>query len=348
MRQDSLLGQQLDEYRLETMLGRGNMARVYRGLDLRLDRWVAIKVIDTPFRADTEYLKRFEREARAIAQLQHPHIITIYRYGQVQNVLYIAMQYIEGSDLHAVLEAYRQDGRFISPQDASRIIREVCLALDHAHAHGVIHRDVKPSNIMLDKLGRAILTDFGLALMTELGTYGEIFGTPHYMAPEQAISSAKVSPQSDLYSVGVMLFEMFTNQLPFDSDVLMDVAMMHVNEPAPSPRQFRPDLSPAVEAVILQAIAKNPRDRFASGAQLADALDRALGLDRAVGSAALQDPTVEILEAKLTRLSDQVEALTHQIEILNRQFLPVQQNLIEIRRSLQPSADQKQPRPRQG
>jgi serine/threonine protein kinase len=336
MGQDSILGQHLDEYRLEKLLGRGNMARVYRGLDMRLNRWVAIKVIDTPFRSDSEYVKRFEREAQAIAQLQHPHIVTVYRYGQVRNVLYIAMQYIEGSDLETVLDAYRSDGRFMSPPDVSRIIREVCLALDHAHAQGVIHRDVKPSNIMLDKLGRGVLTDFGLALMTELGTYGEILGTPHYIAPEQAISSAKVSPQSDLYAVGVTLFEMFTGYLPFDSEVLMDIALMHVNQPAPAPRQFRPDISPAVEAVILQAMAKDPRDRYPTGAALADALDRALGLDQINYMVATQDRSMQIMEVRLAKLTAQVEALTRQLEILNRQFLPLQQNLLEVRRAVLP------------
>jgi serine/threonine protein kinase len=203
---------------------------------MRLNRRAAIKVIDTPYRSDSEYARRLQREAQAVAQLEHPHIVTIYRYGQVRNVFYIAMQYIEGADLSTVLETYRDDGQFFAPQDISRIIREVCQALDYAHSRGVIHRDVKPSNIMLDKLGRAVLTDFGLALLTAIGTRGEVLGTPHYVSPEQSVSSAQVVPQSDLYSLGVILYEMFTGQLPFDSENLLDVAIMHVEKLPPPPQ----------------------------------------------------------------------------------------------------------------
>ena len=250
MAMDSILGQQLDEYRLEALLGRGNMARVYRGVDMRLRRRVAIKVIDTPYRSDSEYARRLQREAQAVAQLEHPHIVTIYRYGQVRNVFYIAMQYIEGDDLGTILESYRDEKRFFAPSDVSQIIREICQALDYAHGQGVIYRDVKPSNIMLDPLGRTVLTDFGLALLTAQGTRGEILGTPHYVSPEQSISSAQVVPQSDLYSVGVILYEIFTGRLPFESDNLMDVALMHVEKLPPPPRAYRADLSVELEAVI--------------------------------------------------------------------------------------------------
>ncbi len=276
MATDDLLGKQLDEYRLDALLGQGGMARVYRGLDVRLKRWAAIKVIDARFRADSDYVKRFEREAQAIAQLEHPHIVRLYRYGEANGLLYIAMQYIEGADLDTVLTTYREDGELIPPEDASRIAREVCLALDYAHSKGVVHRDVKPSNIMLDKEGNAILTDFGLALLTEVGTQGEIFGSPHYIAPEQAISSAGAVPQSDLYSVGVILYEMFTGELPFDADEPLDVGRLHMTEPPPPPRKLRPEINPKLEAVILKALAKEPEVRYPSGAALADALDQAL------------------------------------------------------------------------
>ncbi len=273
---DSLIGKRVDEYRLDKLLGRGGMARVYRGLDVRLKRWVAIKVIDTPFRSDSEYTTRFEREAQAIAQLEHPHIVRLYRYGETDDLLYMAMQYVEGVDLGTVLSSYRADQEFIEPREVSRIIREICVALDYAHAKGVIHRDIKPSNIMLDEEGRAILADFGLALLTEVGTQGEIFGSPRYIAPEQAISSANVVPQSDLYAVGIILYEMCTGQLPFNAAEPLDMAMQHMTESPPPPRQLRPDISPELEAVILKALAKEPEERYQSGADLADALDQAL------------------------------------------------------------------------
>lgn len=276
MTDDALLGQQLDEYRIETLLGRGGMARIYRALDVRLKRYVAIKVIDVALRSDSAYTARFEIEAQAIAKLEHPHIVRLYRYGEVEGLLYMAMQFVEGSDLGTVLTSYRQDGEFIEPQDAIRIIRQVCQALDYAHSKGVIHRDVKPSNIMLDKQGQAYLTDFGLALLTEIGTRGEILGSPHYVAPEQAISSAGAVPQSDLYAVGVILYEMLTGQLPFDAAEPLDIAMQHMTEPPRPPGQIRPELGAEIEAVILKTLDKEPAHRYPDGAALADALDRAL------------------------------------------------------------------------
>jgi len=276
MMDDSLLGQQLDEYRLEALLGQGGMASVYRALDTRLNRYAAVKVIRTSFRADSDYVTRFEREAQAIAKLEHPNVVRLYRYGEVQGLLYMAMHYIEGADLGFVLAGYQADHTLIEPEEAAPIIRQACLALDYAHSKGVIHRDVKPSNVMLDKQGRVFLTDFGLALSVEFGTRGEIFGSPHYIAPEQAIFSANAIPQSDLYAVGVILYEMFTGQLPFEAENPLDVAMLHLTEPVRPPRELRPEMSMELEAVMIKALAKEHVDRYSSGAALADALELAL------------------------------------------------------------------------
>lgn len=270
---DSLIGQQFDEYRLDSLLGKGGMARVYKGMDVNLQRAVAIKVIDVPFQADSEYAARFKLEAQAIARLEHPHIVSLYRYGQAQGQLYMAMRYVEGLDLSAVLKTFHENQAFIEPADALKIVREIGLALDYAHEQGVIHRDVKPSNILIDKQGNTVLTDFGLALLTEVGTRGEIFGSPHYMAPEQAISSARVVPQTDLYAMGVILYEMFTGQLPFDAPDPLDVAMMQMSEQPPQPCEIRPQLDPAIQEVILKAMDKEPANRYQSGQELADALE---------------------------------------------------------------------------
>ncbi len=273
---DSLLGQQLDEYRLETLLGQGGMARVYGGFDVRLKRPVAVKVIHTAFRTTPDYQARFEREAQALARLKHPHVVSIYRYGQLDELLYVAMEYIEGTDLQKLLAAYHDRGELLPPAEVGRLIRQVCQALDYIHSQNIIHRDVKPSNIMLDRQGQAVVTDFGLVLLTELGTQGGLLGTPQYMAPEQAGSSAWAVPQSDLYAVGVILYEMFTGKLPFEGLSALEIARMQMEEPPPAPRVINPDLSPALEAVILKALAKEPQNRYPSGAALAEALNEAL------------------------------------------------------------------------
>src|SRR5690606_7941282 len=258
---DTLTNRQLDEYRVVALLGQGGMARVYLAEDVRLGRNVAIKVIDRPFREEPAYIERFEREAQAIARLEHPHIVRLYRYGETSRLLYMAMQYVEGADLGTILDSYRREGRLIPPRDALAIVRDVGSALDYAHQKGVIHRDLKPSNILLSLDGQAYLTDFGLALLATTKTLGRTFGTPQYISPEQASSSEEILPQSDLYSLGVILYEMFTGALPFDGRGPLEIALQHRDEAPPDPRQRRPDLDPAVAAVILKAMAKSPAGR---------------------------------------------------------------------------------------
>jgi serine/threonine protein kinase len=286
MTTDDLIGTQIDEYLLEALLGEGGMARVYRAKDVRLQRYAAIKVITPAYRKEMDYLQRFEREARAIASLEHPHIVRLYRYGEANGLLYMAMQFIQGMDLNSVLQDYRQSGDYLEFPEAARLIGEIANALDYIHAQGLIHRDVKSSNIMLDKTGRAYLADFGLVLFTEVGTRGEVFGSPHYLAPEQAISSAKAVPQSDLYSLGVIAYEMFTGQLPFDAPDPIDIAMLHMSQEPPAPRSLRIELPEALEAVLLKALAKKPADRCQSGAEFAEAVRSALAAPSAAAQAA--------------------------------------------------------------
>lgn len=282
MTEDQLIGKHLGEYQIEGLLGQGGMARVYRAVDVRLKRQAVVKLIDPPSRNDPGYVARFEREAQIIGRLDHPNIVRLYRFDEQDGWLYMAMQHVEGADLGVVLAGYREDQEFMDPEDARRIIREVCSALDYAHGQGVIHRDIKPANILLDRQGRAFLGDFGLALITAVGTRGEIFGSAHYIAPEQAVSSAKAVPQSDLYAIGIILYEMFTGDVPFKATTPLDIALLHISEPPVPPRQIRPDINPELEAVILKALAKKPEERFSTGAALSDALDRALDARSAV------------------------------------------------------------------
>jgi hypothetical protein len=274
--EDSLLGRQLDEYRLLTMLGQGGMARVYLALDTRLRRYVTVKMIARPLREDPDYIRRFETEAQAIARLDHPHIVQVYRYGEADGLLYLVMKYVEGVSLASILATHQRERTFMDDDEIMRIVGELGQALDYAHSQNVIHRDVKPSNILIDQQGRVVLTDFGLSLLTDEETQGEVFGTPHYIAPEQVLSSADAVPQSDLYAVGVIVYQMLTNELPFDGRNPTQVAELHVYNPPPSPRSKRPALSPAVAAVVRRLLAKHPAERYASGAALTAALSDAL------------------------------------------------------------------------
>lgn len=277
MSADPLIGKQLGDYTIVDILGRGGMARVYRGYDANLDRYAAVKVINTNPTAidDHEYRERFQREARAIARLRHDRIVSVYQFGQTDNTYYMAMVFINGRDLRQVLKSYAEQGRRMSHEEVMRVIRDIGGALDYAHKEGVIHRDIKPSNIMITEDGSAVLTDFGLALSVPEGTTGNTFGSAHYIAPEQAISSARAVPQSDLYSLGVVLYEMLAGQVPFDDPSAMSVALKHLNDLPPPPSRFNPSLSSFVEEVVLRTMDKEPSKRFANCAELIGTLEHA-------------------------------------------------------------------------
>jgi serine/threonine protein kinase len=304
MSQDSLIGKQLDEYRIDKPLGAGGMARVYRALDTRLRRYVALKVIAPHFRADSDHAARFEREAQSIARLEHPNIVHIYRFGEVEDLYYIAMQYIEGADVGYLIEDYRSNGEVMPLTDIVQVIQDIGAALDYAHSKGVIHRDVKPSNIIVDSRGQAILTDFGLALLSDLGTQGEVFGSPHYLSPEQAVSSSKVVPQSDLYALGVTLFEMLTGDVPFDGGDSTGIAMQHLSDPPPSPSQINPAVPAPVDAVVLRCLEKEPYDRYQTGAELSSALRQAIvqwDVEDAPSNGGVRRPSLVLIPHKVSQ-----------------------------------------------
>lgn len=279
---DPLIGKKLGDYTIESTVGYGGMARVYKGFDPKLERYAAVKIIDAHLIAsdsEQEYRERFTREARAIARLNHPNIVGVYQFGQEENIYYMAMAFLQGDDLRAILKQHIKAGTMMPHAQAVRIIRDIALALDYAHKENVIHRDVKPSNIMVLKGdGRAVLTDFGLALSVPEGTMGNTFGSVHYVAPEQAVSSARAVPQSDLYSLGIVLYEMLTGRVPFDDQSAMSVALKHLSEPPPPPRDINARIPHHVEDVLMKVLRKEPEMRYQTGYQFVQALEQAFAI----------------------------------------------------------------------
>lgn len=273
---DPLIGRRLANFQIDSVIGRGGMAQVYHGLDAVLQRPVAIKVIDTRYRDNPAYARRFVKEAQAVATWRHENIIQIYYAGDEDGLYYFVMEYIDGLDLGKFLARCSAEGHRVPHADVLRIGRAIAHALDYAHRKGVIHRDVKPSNVILASDGRVVLTDFGLAMDIEQGSLGEVFGTARYTAPEQARRSSDAIPQSDLYSLGVILYEMLTGMAPFDDPSPTSVALQHMTLPPPPPRHINPDLNEATETVLLKALSKSPHDRYQTGVELMNALESAL------------------------------------------------------------------------
>ena len=271
----NLLGRTIGNYQIREELGRGGMAVVYRAYQQSLNRYVAIKVLPPQFAFDREFVERFQREARAAAGLRHPNIVVIHDVGQEEGIYYIVMEYLEGQTLKQVIE---QEGP-LPPQRVGRIIEQVAAALDYAHRRGFVHRDVKPANIFVGEGDRVTLTDFGIAKAgaetQHLTRTGTLMGTPEYMSPEQA-EGGTVDYRTDLYALGVVLYQMLVGRVPFRGTTPHAVLHAVIYEPPPPPRQINPNLPPVIEAVIMQAVAKRPEQRFQRGAEMVAALRAAL------------------------------------------------------------------------
>ena len=273
---NELIGKQLGPYQITEKLGEGGMACVFKALQPSMNRSVALKVLPQRYADAPEFAERFEQEARVLATLQHPHILPVFDYGRENGYAYIAMPWIVGGELTSEMT-----GAPLALKRLVQIISEVGDALDYAHERGVIHRDVKPSNILLDARGHCLLTDFGIAKLIANGQSaspnGSLIGTPAYMAPEQSMGD-NVDARSDIYSLGVVLYELATGRPPYRAETPLAVVMKHLHDPLPSPRQINPTLAPEVEAVILKSLAKGPADRYQRAGQLVDALSRAYAL----------------------------------------------------------------------
>lgn len=267
---EDLSGKQLNQYRIIGPLGEGGMAAVYRGYQPSMDRDVAIKILPRHYASEPGFLERFKQEAKVIASLEHPHILPVHDYGEAEGYTYLVMRFVDGGTLAQLL-----GGQPLPQADIRRIVGQIAGALDHAHSLGVVHRDIKPSNILIDRQGNCLLSDFGIAKIVEstaeLTQSGAFLGTPKYASPEQGLGR-KIDGRSDIYSLGVILYEMATGRAPFTAETPMALIVKHAHDPLPPPRTVNPDLPEALERVILKALAKNPEDRFQTAGEVATAL----------------------------------------------------------------------------
>jgi serine/threonine-protein kinase len=290
---EDLVGKTLGgKYRIVERLGRGGMAEVYKAFQTSLDRYVAVKVMH-PFLADDPgFAARFEREAKSVAALRHPNIVQVYDFDVERDTPYMVMEFIEGATLKARLESLAHRGQPLPLKAALKIIREIGQALAYAHRRNMVHRDVKPANVMVDSTGRVILTDFGIAKILTGPQYtasGATVGTPAYMAPEQGLGQSG-DHRADLYSLGVMLYQLTTGELPFDADTPMAVMLKHINDDLPPPRSVNPNLPDSVERVIVKSMAKKPDDRYQTVDEMLGELEKAASAARPAAPAPAPAP----------------------------------------------------------
>ncbi|SHE37586.1 Serine/threonine protein kinase [Seinonella peptonophila] len=259
-------------YEIIHFIGGGGMASVYQAYDHALDRWVAIKVMNESLRHQDEFIKRFIREAKAAGRLSHPNVVNVYDIGQEESIYYMVMEYVEGGTLAEYLE---EKGPLLV-DEVMEIALQVCEGLNHAHQNGIVHRDIKLQNIMRAKDNRYKVADFGISFFSHVNTNltqtGTVMGSAHYFSPEQA-SGGKVSYPSDLYSLGVLLFKLLTDQFPFDSENSVSIALMHIQAPVPDPRQVNPNISESFVSVLNKLLEKDPTTRFQTAIEVKQAIE---------------------------------------------------------------------------
>ncbi len=296
-----LLGTRLNRYEIRERIGKGGMAAVYKAWDTNLERWVAVKVLHTYLSDEPDFKGRFEREAKLIASLNHPNIVQVYDFDVVERdgeqVYYMVMTYIEGRTLRQLMEERRACGKRFSLEEIGTIMRGVCAALSYAHKRGMVHRDVTPGNILFNAEGQPVLADFGIARLVEgtrITRSGITSGTPLYMSPEQSMG-AESDNRGDIYSLGVILFELLSGKAPYEGDSTVAILMKHVNDPIPSITEHVPALPAAADAIIARALAKSPEDRYQSVEAFLQDLERKLLVDK---TAQLDEATVVVDAAK--------------------------------------------------
>jgi len=275
----TLSGQTLGKYQILEPLGSGGMARVYRAFHPQLNRYVAVKVLRGDLVDDDTFTARFRREAQAVANLRHPNIIQVFDFDVQDDITFMVIELLDGDTLRTRLNDYRVREEQMPWGDMVRILLDVLDGLSYAHEERMIHRDLKPANILLTKRGQAVLADFGIAQMvggTRHTVSGALLGTLNYMAPEQGLKNI-CDVRTDLYSIGVVLYEMLTRRPPYEADTPLAILMKHVNDPLPLPRLVEPTIPEPFERIVLKALAKQPEDRFQSADEMAHALHKAAG-----------------------------------------------------------------------
>lgn len=309
----SFVGRTIGKYEIVETLGHGGMASVYKGYQRDVDRYVAVKVLPPHPGQDALFIERFEREARTVARLQHPHILPMFDFGEDNGVLYIITAYIDGGTLRDLI------ARGQMPLDrVERMFSHLASAVDYAHRQGVVHRDIKPDNVLLDSEGFAHLSDFGIVKIVQgddsgLTATGGLIGTPAYMSPEQ-VQGTNVDHRGDIYSLGIVLYEMLTNTQPFISDTPIQVVLRQINDPPPPLKQYRADLPDAVETVLQRALAKDPKKRYQSANTFAEDFHHALRgesiSEMHTATAPRPYPTHETTELKASPTADTINVTT--------------------------------------
>src|SRR5699024_7264188 len=300
-----LAGKRLDDrYEIIRTIGGGGMANVYLARDLILDREVAIKVLRMEFANDTEFIERFDREAKAATSVSHPNIVNIYDVGEEKDdhIYYMVMEYVQGM----TLKEYIQTHSPVSIDNTLHIMKQLTAAISHAHANGLIHRDIKPQNILIDHDGNAKVTDFGIAMAlsaTSLTQTNSILGSVQYISPEQA-RGGKATKKSDIYSLGIVMFELLTGQLPFSGQSPVAIALKHLQEDTPSIRDLDQDIPQSIENIVLKSTTKDPTYRYQTADEMQEALEHALDEDR------INEPkfAIPILEGNETKAIPAINA----------------------------------------